>query len=95
MYKKLNDRHKNKTAYPKRVAYLDGSYRLSLLLKLITPSRETRSFQTDTERLPKKLMHTLLLTNSLVILISWARVFEILRTRKSTSSKSTSLWKIL
>ena len=36
MYRKLND--KQKTAYPQRVQYLDGSYRLSLLLKLITPS---------------------------------------------------------
>ena len=41
MYKKLNDRHKHKTAYPQRVQYLDGSYRLSLLLKLITQSHET------------------------------------------------------
>ena len=32
MYKKLNDRHKHKTAYPQRMQYLDGSYRLSLLL---------------------------------------------------------------
>ena len=35
MYKKLNDRHKHKTAYLQCVQYLDGSYRLSLLLKLI------------------------------------------------------------
>ena len=40
MYKKLNDRHKHKAAYPQRVQYLDGSYRLSLLLKLITLSHE-------------------------------------------------------
>ena len=57
MYKKLNDRHQNKTAYPQRVLYLDGSYRLSLILKRITLSRETRSFgksfQTDIERLQK------------------------------------------
>ena len=72
MYKKLNDRHKNKTAYPKRVQYLGGSYRLSLLLKPITLSHEThsfgKSFQTDTERLQKIFIHTLLLNNFLVIL---------------------------
>ena len=53
MYKKLNDRHKHKTPYPQCVQYLDGSYRLSLLLKLITLSHETnsfgKSFQADTE----------------------------------------------
>ena len=58
MYNKLNDRHKHKAAYPQCVQYLDGLYRLSLLLKLITLSHETHSFgkpfQTDTERLQKK-----------------------------------------
>ena len=72
MYKKLNNRHKHKTAYPQRVQYLDGSYRLSLVLKLITMSHEThsfgKSFQTDTERLQQIFMHTLLLNNFLVIL---------------------------
>ena len=85
MYKKLNDTHKNKTAYPQRVQYLDGSYRLSLLLKLITLPHETHSFgklfQTDTERLQNIFMHTLLLNNFLVILKLWPRVFELLRTK--------------
>ena len=70
MYGKLNDWHK--TAYPQRVQYLDGSYRLSLLLKLITLSHDTRSFgkpfQTDTERWHTIFMNTLLLNNFLVIL---------------------------
>ena len=83
MYKKLNDRHKNKTAYPQRVQYLDGSYRLSLLLKLITLPHETnsfgKSFQADTEWLQQIFMHTLLLNNFLVILKLWPRVFELLR----------------
>ena len=64
MYKKLNDRHKHKTAYSQRVQYLDRSFRLSLFLKLITLSHEThsfgKSFQTDPERLQKIFMHTLL-----------------------------------
>ena len=72
MYKKLNDRHKHKTAYPQRVQYLHGSYRLSLLLKMITLSHEThsfgKSFQTDTERLRKQFMHTLLLNKFLLII---------------------------
>ena len=86
MHKKLKDRHKHKTAYPQRVQYLDGSYRLSLILKLITLSREThscgKSLQTDTERLQKIFMQTLLLNNFLVILKLWSRVFELLRTKK-------------
>ena len=41
MYKKLNDRRKHKTAYPQHLHYLVGSYRLSVLLKLITLSHET------------------------------------------------------
>ena len=98
-YKKFNDRHKHKTAYRQRVQYLDESYRFSLLLKLITLSHEIHSFvkpfQADTERLQKIFMHTLLLNNFLVIFKLWPRVFELLRTKKSCSSKSTSLWKIL
>ena len=61
-YFKPVDRHKNKTAYLQRVQYLDGSYRLSLLLKLKTLSHETHSFdkscQTDTEPILKIFMHT-------------------------------------
>ena len=95
MYKKLNDRHKHKTAYPQCVQYLDGSYRLSLLLKLMTLSHEThpfgKSFQTDTERLEEIFMHTLLLNNLIVILKLWPRVFELLRTKKLTFSKA--YWK--
>ena len=59
MYKKLNDRHILKAAYPQHVQYLDGSYCLNLLLKLITLSHEThslgKSIQTDTERLQKNI----------------------------------------
>ena len=68
MYQKVNDRHKHKTVYPQRVHYLDESYRLCLLLKLITLSHGThscgKSFQTDTEQLQKNIfMHTLLLNS--------------------------------
>ena len=83
MYTKLNDRHKHKSAYPQRVQYLDGSCRLSLLLKLITLSHETspfgKSFRMDTERLQEIFMHMLLLKKFLVILKLWPRVFELLR----------------
>ena len=98
MYRQLNDGHKHKTVYQRRVQYLDRSNGLNLLLKLITLSHETQSFgkpfQTDAERLQKLFMHTLLLNNFLVILKLWPQVFELLRTKKSTSSKSPSLWKI-
>ena len=59
MYRKLNDRHKHKTVYLQRVQYLEKSYLLSQLLKLITLSHEThsfgKSFQIDTERLQKNI----------------------------------------
>ena len=65
MHRKLNDRDKHTSVYPERAQYLGGTYRLNLLLKFKTLSHETHSFsnsfQTDTGRLQKIFIHTLLL----------------------------------